>query len=74
MGTKLLATFRDFSAGLNVKDAANLIPENALTESQNAVIGNGYVAKRPGYEQFAPSQVTQTLTWQQFGGKKWSDV
>lgn len=72
---KELATFRDFSAGLNTKDAANLIPDNALPDAQNAFIGRGYVSKRHGYEQYAKSPtITQTLTWTEFGAKKWSDV
>lgn len=69
-----MATFKDFSAGLNAKDAPNLIAENALTDVENAVIGRGFVSKRPGYEQFASSQITQVMSWQDIGGKKWSEV
>lgn len=75
MSQKLTATLNDFSSGLNVQDAANLIPLNALTEAENAVIGKGFVSKRPGYEQYANSPtILQTLTWGDFGAKKWSEV
>jgi hypothetical protein len=75
MSDKLLGYLKDFSAGLNVQDAANLIPENTLTEAENAVIGRGFVSKRPGYEQHAKSPtITQTLTWAEFGAKKWSEI
>jgi hypothetical protein len=75
MAEKYLGTLKDFSLGLNVQDAAHLIPENALTEAENAVIGRGFVSKRPGYEQYAKSPtITKTLTWKEFGAKKWSEV
>lgn len=74
MAEKLMATLKDFSIGLNTQDAVNLIPENALTDAENAVIGRGFVSKRPGYEQFASSPVTQILTWADIGGKKWSEI
>jgi hypothetical protein len=75
MANKLMYQLQDFSAGLNVQDAANLIPINTLTEVENAVIGRGFVSKRPGYEQHAKSPtIIQTLTWAEFGAKKWSEV
>jgi hypothetical protein len=74
LAVKLLGTLKDFSAGLSVQDAANLIPENALTEAENAVIGRGFVSKRSGYEQHASSATVSYLTWAEFGAKKWSEV
>ena len=75
MAEKFLGTLKDFSAGLNVQDAANLIPENALTDAENAVIGRGFVSKRSGYEQHAKSPtITKTLNWSDFGAKKWSEI
>jgi hypothetical protein len=72
---KLLVTLKDFSAGLNVQDAANLIPENALTEAENAVIGRGFVSKRSGYEQYAKNPtITKTLKWSEFGAKNWGEI
>lgn len=73
MAEKYLGTLKDFSLGLNVQDAANLIPENALTEAKNAIIGRGFVSKRNGYEQYASTPIIRTLTWQDMG-KEWSEL
>lgn len=70
---KQLSGLRDFSAGINVKDAATLIPDNALTEAQNAIINKGYVSKRHGYERHVTSPVVRVSQWGDVGRKKWSD-
>jgi hypothetical protein len=49
---KLLYPLRDFSLGLNDKDDPALIPDNALTDVQNAIIGRGFIAKRDGYQKY----------------------
>jgi hypothetical protein len=74
VSVKLLGTLKDFSLGLNVQDSASLIPENALTEAENAVIGRGVVSKRNGYVQYASTPDERTLKWDEFGAKKWSDI
>ncbi|WP_051291320.1 hypothetical protein [Fictibacillus gelatini] len=55
MSNKLLMTMRDFSAGINDKDAPNLIPDNALVDAQNAILGRGYASKRYGYSRYTPN-------------------
>ncbi|GIN88706.1 hypothetical protein J6TS2_50920 [Heyndrickxia sporothermodurans] len=73
MSEKLITNLDDFSLGLNVKDAANVIPFNALTEAQNAVITKGAISKRHGYERYVSATVERGATWQDVGWKKWSD-
>lgn len=53
---------RDFSAGLNDKDAANLIPDNALVDVQNAILGRGFISKRHGYVKYTPSALANPIT------------
>ncbi|MEK3819687.1 hypothetical protein MKY20_11530 [Cytobacillus sp. FSL W8-0315] len=74
MARKEIVGITDFSQGINVKDAANLIPKNALTDAQNAVIGRGFISKRPGYERFISAAIERPVNWQDIGGKKWSDL
>lgn len=74
MSGKFVSQFHDFSLGINVQDAANLIPDNALTEAQNAIVGRGFVAKRHGYEMVTSAPIERTLLWNDIGSKKWSDV
>lgn len=74
MSQKLLASLNDFSLGLNVKDAANLIPPNALTDAENAVLTKGAISKRHGYERYLSAQIERIATWQDIGGKKWSEL
>lgn len=62
MAQKLLTALRDFSAGINDKDAPNLIPDNALVDAQNAVIGRGFIAKRHGYVKYTPSALANPIT------------
>lgn len=71
---KTYSYLRDFSAGINVKDAPNLIPDNALTEATNAVIGKGFVAKRIGYIAQANSPSERVAKWTDIGGKKWREL
>jgi hypothetical protein len=71
---KSLYYLRDFSGGINVQDAPNLIPETALTEAQNAVIGKGSISKRSGYEVHALGNVERVVTWGDIGGKKWGEL
>ncbi|MCK6203930.1 hypothetical protein KZX50_00515 [Bacillus infantis] len=53
MSKKYLFSIRDFSKGQIDKDAPTLIPNNALVEAKNAVIGRGYVSKRSGYQKYS---------------------
>lgn len=57
-----------------MKDAANLIPDNALVEAQNAIVGRGFVAKRSGYDSFASAGIERVAKWNDIGGKKWSEL
>jgi hypothetical protein len=74
MSEKKLMSIHDFSKGINNKDAPNLIPLNALTDAQNAVIQKGAVTKRPGYERFVSAPIERAATWQDIGGQKWSEL
>lgn len=74
MSRKLISMLNDFSAGLNQKDAANLIPKNALTDAENALLNKGAISKRPGYERYISAPVERIATWQDIGGEKWSDL
>ena len=71
---KTLYTINDFSKGLNVKDAPNLIALNTLVDAENAVVQKGAISKRHGYERYISTQVERTATWQDIGGMKWSDM
>lgn len=53
MTKKHLHVLRDFSKGINDKKAPNLIPDNALADAENAIIGSGSVSKRYGYEMYS---------------------
>lgn len=72
--SKALISLRDFSMGINAKDGPSLIDDRELVDAENAILGKGYVMKRNGYELFAAAPITNTLTWTQFGVKKWSEV
>jgi hypothetical protein len=74
MAEKVFLTLKDFSLGINKQDGANLIPDAALVETTNAIIGKGFVSKRSGYEQFTSSPVDRTAKWSDIGGKKWSEL
>lgn len=69
-----MIALRDFSKGINSKDAGNLIPDNALSLAENAVISRGFVAKRSGYERYAAGQIERRALWSDVGGKKWSEL
>jgi hypothetical protein len=53
MSQKLLFTINDFSLGLNDTDAPNLIPDNALVDVNNMVVGRGYISSRHGYVRYS---------------------
>lgn len=74
MAAKEQKVLNDFSLGLNQKDNPTLISEQELVNAENAIIGKGFVQKRSGYEVYASGPVQSTLTWDLFGGKKWSEV
>lgn len=74
MAEKQYGQLIDFSLGINQKDNATLIDERELVDVENGIIGKGFVQKRHGYEVFVSGAVQSTLTWQQFGVKKWSEV
>lgn len=74
MARKLISTLNDFSAGLNLKDAPNIIPLNALADAENAVLQRGAVSKRSGYERYISAPIERAATWQDIGGKKWSEL
>lgn len=73
MSKKYLSTFRDFSKGQIDKDAPNLIPDNALVEAKNAIIGRGYVEKRYGYQKYSnmlSSAITKLFDFYKKDGSK----
>lgn len=74
MSQKLMSMLNDFSLGINMKDAANLIPPNALTDAENAVLSKGAISKRPGYERYLSATIERAATWQDVGSLKWSDL
>lgn len=74
MSNKTLYNINDFSKGLNLKDSPSIIPLNSLTEAQNAILQKGTVSKRPGYERFVSAPIERIATWQDVGGKKWSEL
>ncbi|MED1948994.1 hypothetical protein [Brevibacillus centrosporus] len=51
----------DFSAGLNNKDEANLIADNALADVQNAILGRGVISKRHGYVKHTPTPLANPI-------------
>lgn len=75
MSKKYLQPMRDFSLGIHDKTASNLIPDNALVEAQNAVLGRGSVSKRNGYQaaRWAPTGTRET-TWADIGEKNWGEM
>lgn len=75
MSKKYMAVLNDFSAGINERDASNLIPDNALVEAQNAVLGKGYVSKRHGYKRHTHSpNGANVVKWSDIGPMKWSEI
>jgi hypothetical protein len=62
MAKKALVTLRDFSLGINDKDSPNLIPDNALVDAENAIIGRGFVSKRHGYSKYTPTALSAGIT------------
>lgn len=61
MVKKYLSSLRDFSLGINDKDSPNIIPDNALVEAQNALLGRGIVSKRHGYQRYS-TQLANPIT------------
>lgn len=62
MTQKYLYSLRDFSLGVNEKDAPNLIPDNALIEAQNAILGRGFVSKRHGFTKYNTTPLDSGVT------------
>lgn len=58
---KLLYPMRDWSMGMNDKDSPNLIPDNALVEARNAIVGRGFISKRFGYTKYTPTALTAPI-------------
>lgn len=61
MANKSLATLNDFSRGINNNDAPNLIPDNALVDAQNVILGRGYASKRHGYSKYTPVALSNSI-------------
>jgi hypothetical protein len=74
MSEKIYGQLRDFSLGINQKDGPTLIADQELVDSENAILGKGFVQKRNGYEVYANAPIQSTLTWSGFGSKEWSEV
>lgn len=75
MSRRIPVDMKDFSSGMNNRDNANLIPDNALVDAQNVILGRGYVAKRNGYQAVGYSpQMKIVSTWADIGGKKWGEL
>lgn len=74
MAEKLYTQLNDFSLGINQKDNPTLIMDQELVDVENAIIGKGFVQKRNGYEVYLSGPVINTLTWDVFGAKKWSEI
>ncbi|MED5042766.1 hypothetical protein P9848_12610 [Geobacillus stearothermophilus] len=73
MTQKFLYPLRDFSLGQNDKDAPNLIPDNALVEAKNAILGKGFVAKRHGYQRYSNqlgNPITTLFEYYKFDGSR----
>jgi hypothetical protein len=68
---KVAIDMKDFSAGMNSRDNANLIPDNALVDAVNVVLGRGFVSKRNGFgnaTNVLPNPVTSSYVWHKFDG------
>ena len=50
MAMKEYGQLKDFSLGINQKDAPTLIMDQELVDGQNALLGRGYIQKRHGFE------------------------
>ncbi len=70
MTKKHLHILRDFSKGINDQTAPNLIPDNALVDAENAVIGSGAVSKRHGYTAYASlaNPISQLYNFHRYTG------
>lgn len=68
---QLAVDMKDFSAGMNCRDNANLIPDNAVVEAVNTSLGVGYTSKRNGYSKATnvlPNPITSSYVWHKFDG------
>jgi hypothetical protein len=71
MSQKVSVDINDFSYGMNSRDHANLIPDNALVDAQDVILGRGWVTKRNGYSkgtQVLSTPITSTFVWHKFDG------
>lgn len=71
MSSRISVDMKDFSAGMNNRDNANLIPDNALVDAQNVILGRGFVMKRNGYSKATnvlTTPVTSSYVWHKFDG------
>jgi hypothetical protein len=68
---RIVVDMKDFSAGMNSRDNANLISDNALVDAVNVRLGRGYVSKRNGYSKATnvlTDPVTSSYVWHKFDG------
>jgi len=49
---KQVVTYNDFSGGLNVDSAPDLMKDNELAVARNAIIAQGFAPKRVGFDKF----------------------
>lgn len=71
MSQRISVDMKDFSVGMNNRDNANLIPDNALVEAINAILGRGFVSKRNGFSKATnvlANAVTSSYVWNKFDG------
>lgn len=53
MAQKLLQVLNDFSLGINETVSPNLIPNNALVDAENCILGKGFVKRRGGFVKYS---------------------
>ncbi|RUS42271.1 hypothetical protein [Cohnella sp. AR92] len=61
MTQKLLYPLRDFSAGYNDSVDPALLPDNALCEVENAIIGRGSITKKFGFAKYTVSALSSAI-------------
>ncbi|WP_394137428.1 hypothetical protein [Cytobacillus oceanisediminis] len=60
MAQKLLQVLNDFSLGINETVSPNLIPNNALVDAENCILGKGFVKRRGGFVKYS-NQLLQPI-------------
>lgn len=61
MAQKLLHVLNDFSLGINETASPNLIPDKALVDAENCILGRGFVKRRGGFVKHS-NQLLQPIT------------